>query len=101
MKELYCEKIYNGGEIFTKCYYKDSTKQELHREDGPAKIEYRSNGHINAEEYYKDGVRHREDGPAKLEYYYNVYMQDHLLCEEHHLYNILWPQYFHYNNILT
>ena len=70
MKELYCEKTYNGGELFTKCYYKDSTKQELHREDGPAKIEYHSNGNIRAEEYYKYGVWHRDNNGPVIVYYY-------------------------------
>ena len=71
MKELYCEKSYRGGKLCSECYYKDSTKQKLHREDGPAKIEYYINGKIEREEYYKEGVLHREDGPAKIEYWKN------------------------------
>ena len=71
MKELYCEKSYRGKNSFSECYYKDSTKQELHREDGPAKICYYSNGNVENEEYYKDGVRHRVDGPVAIYYYKN------------------------------
>ena len=69
MKELYCEKSYRGKNSFSECYYKDSTKQELHREDGPAKICYYSNGNIRAEEYYKYGVWHRDNGPVIVYYY--------------------------------
>jgi antitoxin component YwqK of YwqJK toxin-antitoxin module len=69
MKELYCEKSYCAEKLCSECYYKDSTKQKLHREDGPAKIEYYRNGNIEHEEYYKDGVLHREDGPVQTSYY--------------------------------
>ena len=71
MKELYCEKSYRGEKLCSVCFYKDVTKQELHREDGPAKIEYYYNENIERVEYYKDGVLHREDGPAKIEYWKN------------------------------
>ena len=71
MKELYCEKSYRDGKLCSECYYKDSTKQELHREDGPARIFYYGSGNIDSEEYYKEGVLHREDGPAKIEYWKN------------------------------
>ena len=69
MKELYCEKSYWAEKLCSECYYKDLTKQELHREDGPAKIEYYCNGNIEHEEYYKDGVLHREYGPVQTSYY--------------------------------
>ena len=71
MKELYCEKSYHGKNSFSECYYKDSTKQEFHREDGPANIFYYSNGNVENEEYYEDGVRHRVDGPVAIYYYKN------------------------------
>ena len=69
MKELYCEKSYRDGKLCSERYYKDSTKQELHREDGPAKIEYWRNGNKKLEVYYIDGKQYREDGPARIFYY--------------------------------
>ena len=69
MKELYCEKSYRGGKLCSVCFYKDVTKQELHREDGPASTHYYENGNKKYDNYYIEGKLHREDGPA-LELYY-------------------------------
>jgi hypothetical protein len=46
---------------------------KLHREDGPAYIEYyeNENGNIWREVYYINGNIHREDGPACIYYYEN------------------------------
>lgn len=47
-----------------------NSKGQLHRLNGPAKIEYYSgSGGLATEEWYKDGTPHREDGPAKTDYY--------------------------------
>lgn len=48
-------------------------KEELiHRDDGPAVIEYHDDGEtIKREEYYKNDKLHREDGPALIEWRLN------------------------------
>ena len=71
MKKVICEKSYRDGNLILARYYKDETKQELHREDGPAYVENNIDGTKNYEEYYINGVLHREDGPAKIMYYIN------------------------------
>ena len=40
-------------------------RQYLHREGGPAYIEYRANGTV-IEAYWHNGRRHRDDGPAYI-----------------------------------
>ena len=44
-------------------------KKQLHREDGPAIIEYYEDGKIKIEKYIINNNQHREDGPAIIEYY--------------------------------
>jgi uncharacterized protein len=39
---------------------------ELHRDDGPARIEHHADGSL-IEGYYRDGKLHRDDGPARIE----------------------------------
>ena len=47
-----------------------NSKGQLHRLNGPAKIEYYSgSGKIFIEEWYKNGKPNREDGPARTDYY--------------------------------
>lgn len=41
----------------------------VHKEDGPAWIDYFEDGSISEEAYYIDGKMHREDGPAHIEYH--------------------------------
>lgn len=48
-------------------HYNDNSK--LHREDGPAIINYNSNGNILDEIYFINGLEHRSDGPAVIQYY--------------------------------
>ena len=36
----------------------------LHKEDGPAKIRYYTDGNKESEQWYKNGLYHREDGPS-------------------------------------
>ena len=71
MKELYCEKTYRNGKLRSVCYYKDETKQKLHREDGPAITQYYENGNKKYDKYFIEGKLHREDGPAITQYYEN------------------------------
>ena len=42
---------------------------KLHREDGPAIIKYYESGEVEYEEYWLNGKRHRENGPAITHYY--------------------------------
>jgi len=42
---------------------------ELHRVDGPARIEYDLDGNLLAEVWHKNGLIHREDGSAYTFYY--------------------------------
>lgn len=44
-------------------------KNELHNENGPAKIMFFSNGQKNYEEYWINGKRHNDKGPAVISYY--------------------------------
>ncbi len=46
-------------------------RNELHREDGPAVIEYDAEGKLKRETYYSNGSIHSEDGPALIDYYEN------------------------------
>ncbi|WP_392399398.1 toxin-antitoxin system YwqK family antitoxin [Actinotignum urinale] len=57
-------------------YYRDGTvwREEYrqhgkeHRDGAPAYIEYNPDGTIAYEAYWQHGQRHREDGPARIEY---------------------------------
>ena len=40
----------------------------LHRIDGPAIIDYHNNGNISSERYIVDSTLFRADGPARIEY---------------------------------
>jgi len=40
----------------------------LHRSDGPAVVEYYSDGRLRAKHWYRHGRRHREGGPALVRY---------------------------------
>ena len=44
-------------------------KDNLHREDGLAYIEYNKDGSIKHEQYWIEGKNHKEDGPAIIDYY--------------------------------
>ena len=68
---------------------------QLHREDGPASIEYRSEGSVLLEYYYQ-GQWHREDGPARIRYrsdgrvlFESYYLRGQLHRED-------GPAYIHY-----
>jgi hypothetical protein len=41
---------------------------KLHREDGPAWIQYRPDGSVLLVAWHLDGKFHREDGPARIHY---------------------------------
>lgn len=57
---------YLNGSVDEKIYYKNGI---IHREDGPAIIEYYPEGEIRSETYFMNGNRHRSDDlPAKLWY---------------------------------
>ena len=62
MKRIYCYKDGTTSEEY------DSSKT-LHREDGPAWIEYNESGSIWRESYYMEGECHREGLPADIGYY--------------------------------
>lgn len=47
------------------CWYKNG---KLHREAGPAIIEWNSDEKVIHKEYYQDGLLHRENGPAVIKW---------------------------------
>ena len=49
---------------------------KLHREDGPAWIEYDKNGKVVEERWYLNGIRHRENGPAYIKYKGGAVLQE-------------------------
>jgi len=55
--------VYQNHEIVFESYY---VNNKLHREDGPAVINYSINGGLYYEMYCIDGNIHREDGPAHI-----------------------------------
>ena len=60
------ESFYNSGEIESKQWWING---KLHREEGPAFIEYSKSGEIEYVAWWLNGKRHRTDGPAMLKYY--------------------------------
>jgi hypothetical protein len=69
MSEAEIKEIYDArGNLIIRCWYKDG---KLHREDGPAGIQYNKDGHKMGERWYKNGQLHREDSPAEIRYGYN------------------------------
>ncbi len=46
-------------------YYQNG---QYHRAEGPAVIEYRTDGSVSCEIYYQNGELHRAGGPAFIEY---------------------------------
>jgi len=79
------EKYYDDDEEVVSCieYYDD--KNQLHREDGPARIEYYEDGGIQKEEYYIRSKLHREGKPAVVHYGY----KESVDREEFYLHNKL------------
>jgi antitoxin component YwqK of YwqJK toxin-antitoxin module len=66
LKDIKVETYYRkDGSVYRTHHTKNGL---LHREDGPAYIEYHENGKVYGETYYKDGVYGREDGPAWILY---------------------------------
>ncbi|SDF64528.1 hypothetical protein SAMN04244560_01013 [Thermoanaerobacter thermohydrosulfuricus] len=57
-----------NGSIRREAWYKGSW---LHRENGPAWIEYTEDGRIIEERWYKNNKLDRDDGPAIIKYYPN------------------------------
>jgi len=57
--------FYKNGNLRKEIYCKNGL---LHREDGPAYINYFINEEVE-KEYYKNGRRHRENGPAIIKHY--------------------------------
>ena len=47
-------------------HYKNN---KIHRDDGPAVIEYYDNGNKRSECYYKDGKKHNDKGPGFISYH--------------------------------
>jgi hypothetical protein len=56
----------SGGKILTSAFRINGI---LHRDDGPAYIEYAKDGSIYIESYWKNGFCLREDGPAYILYH--------------------------------
>lgn len=86
MSEAEIKEIYDAkGNLIIRCWYKDG---KLHRENGPAWIEYDENGKVIEERWYQMGRLHREDGPAIIKYFLNekvkneVWYKDDLLHRE-------------------
>tara|TARA_R110002049_G_scaffold28977_1_gene98624 strand:+ start:12495 stop:12878 length:384 start_codon:yes stop_codon:yes gene_type:complete len=63
----------NGWVVnITDSWYTIKKPKMLHREDGPAVIEYNGDFVVLRKEWYKNGVLHRDGKPARiLTYYYN------------------------------
>jgi len=51
-------------------YSREANRIVMHRDDGPAVIEYEPNGRPCREEWYRKGRVHREDGPAVVVRYH-------------------------------
>ena len=51
--------------ITKEVYYKNN---KIHRDNGPAVIEYYDNGNKEREYYYKDGKQHNDKGPGFISY---------------------------------
>lgn len=69
-KEYYLEgqfktEYYEDGQLKKEEWYKNGV---LHRENGPAVVNYWLGKKKYLEEWYKGGQLHREDGPALVEY---------------------------------
>ncbi len=62
----YKESFYYEGTKYKELWYKDT---KLHREDGPAHIEWWPNGNKREETWYTNGLTHRNDDPAVTLYY--------------------------------
>lgn len=70
-------------------YHKKGNRFYYHREDGPARIQYRKDNSILFREYLVNDKLHREDGPALIIYnkdgsihYKKYYINGNQLSEE-------------------
>lgn len=60
--------FYRNNKIKTMEFYKGD---KLHREDGPAVINYDNTGQVQSENYCINDKLHRKDGPAIINYFPN------------------------------
>ncbi len=79
-------------------YLKDG---KLHRQDGPAMIEYKKNSKYKSSEIYCiNGTVHRDDGPAAI-YYYNSEVKHFLYIEIYYIlgkpHNLKGPARIYYD----
>ena len=71
--------------------YRNSDRK-LHREDGPAYIEWYENGSIAEEEYWINDKLHREDGPAFQSWFEDgrELRKEYYINDVHYLYIESW-----------
>lgn len=81
----------------TEKYYLPGT-QDLHREDGPASIDYYENGNKMYEGYYLNGLRSREEGPAFIKYRENGEMEYQVYYLNGKQHNATGPAYMEYDD---
>lgn len=78
--------FYPNGQILAVKWFNDDGK--LHREDGPAHVNYRINGELLSENWHVNGRKHRDGGPAQIFYNKNenvceyYYVNGDLICDE-------------------
>ena len=63
----------------------------LDRADGPARIDYRTDGTISHESWYKNGQQHREGGPADTYYYENGNIKEETWLENNETHRLDGP----------
>lgn len=68
---------HENGNVKYEQYYYHNIKNYLHREDGPASIEYYESGALLKKIYIIEDLWHREDGPAYISYYENGKVQEY------------------------
>ncbi len=74
--------FYPNGRIKVRKYYVDGV---LHREGGPAVIEYYEDGKIKEERYYFKGKCHRTDGPAIICYNPDGSIEEEIFAENDYI----------------
>ena len=92
----------HNGQLQKKTWCND--KSVIDRADGPAVIEYHSNGSYASRSWYKNGQLHRENGPAKIltDKRGNVLSKEWYENAVHHNYNgpAIWRNSRGYNKAI-
>lgn len=70
--------------------------KKMHKEDGPAYIEYYRNKRIKKEIYYKNNRIHRENGPAVIHYYKNGNIKSYVYYLDNKIHRTYGPAMIEY-----